>query len=601
MAASRFSIEAVVSMIDRVSNPMGKASASVAGFSATSQKHFANVGRSSGLMGGIIRKALPFVSIYSVGRGFKYLVDEASKIEDVTAAFTPLMGSVGKAQELVARLNKEAATTPYQFEQISGVAKQLLPVMNGDINKVAETFRMLGDTAGGNAQKLESITRGFTKAMLKGKVDLESLNMIGEAGVPIFDQLSKHLGVSSAQMFKMVTAGKVTTTQLTDTFKTMTSKGGIFFNGMELASQTLSGKISTLKDNIALTAAGIGQALLPTIKMVIDKIMGATGAVLEWVTANQELIGKSIKSFIDVMGTAINIIVTGIKWLYKFRNIILIVAIAYGVWKLAIIALMATQKVMMAVGFIKYILMMRSVIIKAITMTKLWAFAQKILNIILTANPIGLIIVGIAALIAYITIAIKYYDKFGAAMLFILGPIGQLISIFKTVYDRWDEIKSAFETKGMIEGFKKLGQVILDGVLYPIQQLLQLLSKIPGVGKYIGSAADKIKGLREGALGAKPVEDKLAKGIEKVQGKNITKEIIKGNANQDNKYIIPKNEKQLQGFASPESVKIITESRTKTTTKGGIDINVTGQKNAATVNQWGILPPGTKLNNGLQP
>lgn len=573
MAASRFSIEAVVSMIDKVSNPMGKASASVAGFSATSQKHFAKVGNSSGIMGGLIRKALQFVSIYSVGRGFKYLVDEASKIEDVTAAFTPLMGSVGKAQELVARLNIEAATTPYQFEQISGVAKQLLPVMNGDINRVAETFRMLGDTAGGNAQKLESITRGFTKAMLKGKVDLESLNMIGEAGVPIFDQLSKHLGVSSSQMFKMVTAGKVTTTQLSDTFKTMTSKGGIFFNGMELASQTLSGKISTLKDNIALTAAGIGQALLPTIKMVIDRIINATGAILDWVTANRELIERSIKTFIDVMGTVIDVVITGIKWLYKFRYIILAVAVAWGIMRIAVLALKATQKIMMVAGWIKYILMMRGAIMKAITMTKAWAVVQKIFNIIMSLNPIGLIIAGIILLVAFIVIAIKNWNKFGAAMTLILGPIGMIIAVFKNIYDRWGEIKKAFETEGIIGGFKKLGQVILDGVLYPIQQFLQLLSKIPGVGKYIGNAADKIKGLREGALGAKP---EVGQTINQTQPAR-------------------------QGFASPESGKIITENRMKTTTKGGIDINVTGQKDKATVNQWGILPPGTKLNNGLQP
>ena len=174
----------------------------------------------------------------------------SAAIEDMKAAFTPLLGSVDRASELVDKLNETAATTPFQLENIASAAKQLLPALGGDMEKVLSTFRMLGDTSGGNAQKLESITRGYTKAMLTGKVGMESLNMIAEAGVPIYTELAESMGISVAEMTALSSAGKITTTDLTNAFQRMTEEGGLFFDGMEIASQTFNGKISTLNDSV---------------------------------------------------------------------------------------------------------------------------------------------------------------------------------------------------------------------------------------------------------------------------------------------------------------------------------------------------------------
>ncbi len=240
-----------------------------------------------------------------IERGFRVLKDgvvsfvtEASKIEDATAGFTPLLGSVTRAEELVEKLNQTAATTPFQFEGISDVAKQLLPVMNDSIDDTITTFRMLGDTAGGNMQKLDSITRGFTKALLKGKPDMEALNMIAEAGVPIFSEMSESMGITKAQLFEMSKQGKLTSDDLTKTFKKMTSEGGIFFRGMEIASKTFSGKMSTLRDNIALSAATIGQAFMPQLKDLADVLITMAGRVRAWAEANQGVISQGFTDFL---------------------------------------------------------------------------------------------------------------------------------------------------------------------------------------------------------------------------------------------------------------------------------------------------------------
>jgi hypothetical protein len=47
-----------------------------------------------------------------------------------------------------------------------------------------------------------------------------------------------------------------------------------------------------------------------------------------------------------------------------------------------------------------------------------------------------------------------------------------------------------------VAGIKLIGEFILDSLLYPIQKFLELMSSLPGVGKYAAAAAESIQGIR---------------------------------------------------------------------------------------------------------
>ena len=112
-------------------------------------------------------------------------------------------------------------------------------------------------------------------------------------------------------------------------------------------------------------------------------------------------------------------------------------------------------------------------------------------NSALFANPVTWIVLGISALIAIIVLAIAKYDEWGATLLLFLGPIGRVISALKSIYDHWDSIKTAFKDGGIIEGLKRIGIVLLDVLIQPIEQLLGLLSYLPGS---LGAAAKDMQG-----------------------------------------------------------------------------------------------------------
>lgn len=131
------------------------------------------------------------------------------------------------------------------------------------------------------------------------------------------------------------------------------------------------------------------------------------------------------------------------------------------------------------------------------TVTKAAAAAQWVLNAAMNANPIGLIVMGIAALVAIVTVVIKKYNEWGAALTFVLGPLGMIINIVMTIKRYWDSIAEAFSNGGFIAGIKQIGKALLDIILYPVQQLLELLSNIPGLGNLAAKGFDFIKGMRE--------------------------------------------------------------------------------------------------------
>lgn len=386
--AGRFTVESIFKAVDRVTAPVSRMQQRVGRFTRSMEGGLRSINR------GVNATASAFMSLTgtvvkygavagaALGATVGLLVREFSKIEDAEAAFTPLLGGAKRAKEMVQALNDTAASTPFQFENLASSASQLLPVMNGNIERTIKTMRMLGDTAGGNAQKLDSITRGFTKAMLKGKVDMESLNMIAEAGVPIFQDLAEVMGMQTGErFFKMISAGKVSTEDLTRAFEKLTGEGGKFENGMVIASKTTSGMFSTLKDNVALTAAELGGVLAPTVKGLIGQLTTVAQKAREWVTANRDLVNQKFLSFVDQVKAVLKAIPPALEWIKQNWETIKNVT-------LAVVGLTASLKILVGV--------------------------LTLINLIMTANPLGLLIVGIAAAIAAITALWNWANEIGA-------------------------------------------------------------------------------------------------------------------------------------------------------------------------------------------
>ena len=377
----------------------------------------------------------------AIAAGAGIAIKAAAANEDMIAAFTPLMnGDVNKATALFKAIQKEAATTPFEIDKIAASVKALMPAFGGSAKEATAAFRMLGDTAGGNAQKLESITNAYTKAMLKGKVSMQEINTIANAGVPIYSELAKSMGVTEAKMMEMSKKGQITSDDLTKAFQNMTSEGGIFFKGMETSSDTFNMRLLGIKENVGILAGTIGEKLLPAAKDVAGKVLDAVQSFTAWI---QE--GDNLKKMADGLMYALAGVTAGL------------------------VAFLVVTKGAAAIHAV--------------------ATAFRVLTAAMAANPFGAIAVVVTAVL--IPALIYLYKNWDMVQTYLQQGIARLEFAFK-----W--LGSQIKEKLIIafNSIKIAGATFIDfihgNIIRGVGKLLEVMGKLPFVGEMFNAASAQV-------------------------------------------------------------------------------------------------------------
>ncbi|MCG8721153.1 phage tail tape measure protein [Tenacibaculum finnmarkense] len=175
----------------------------------------------------------------------------------------------------------------------------------------------------------------------------------------------------------------------------------------------------------------------------------------------------------------------------------------------------------------------------------------------------------IAGFVALVVMAIKYFDLWGATVLSFLGPIGMLISSFVLVHKHWNNIVNAFKSDGIIGGLKRIGIVLLDVLLRPLEGILKVAAMLPGIGKYAKSGLDKIQDLRKNLNLTPPEEDKETESGKETVKKDLYGNPIKPVGNTDPKNILTKQVTKVVGDAKQtRNISITIDALNK----GGINL-----------------------------
>jgi TP901 family phage tail tape measure protein len=89
----------------------------------------------------------------------------------------------------------------------------------------------------------------------------------------------------------------------------------------------------------------------------------------------------------------------------------------------------------------------------------------------------------------------------------LLAPIRLAVSIIQVLAEKWDAIKKSFADGGFLNGILGLGKTLLSAVLAPIQAILELISKIPGIGNLAKGGALKIEEIRKSLIDFKDIPE----------------------------------------------------------------------------------------------
>ena len=203
-------------------------------------------------------------------------------METYQTSFEVMTGSAEKAADTVDRLKNIAASTPFEMPNLADTT-QLLMNYGFTADEALDRMQMLGDIAQGSADKMNRIAAAYGQMSSAGKVSLEDVKQMIEAGFNPLQEISETTGESMDSLYQRISDGAISVDEITASMQRSTSEGGKYFQSMEKQSQTFSGQLSTLKDNaqglLGNLTEGVfeklAQDILPKINEVVSLINDA--------------------------------------------------------------------------------------------------------------------------------------------------------------------------------------------------------------------------------------------------------------------------------------------------------------------------------------
>lgn len=240
------------------------------------QTHFDSVGKSVGAV--VLRlKDLAVTAGLALGAaagaaGF-FGIKTAAANETAMISFELLLGGAEKARAFLGKLQAFSAATPFEMPTLKDAASRLLAVgINAD--RIIPLMTRLGNATAGMGTGAEGIGRAvyaLQQMQQAGKVSLEDINQLTDAGIPALDALSSRLGITVAKLREEISAGKIKPEEL---FKAIETGAGATFKRldgmMERQSASLSGIWSTFKDNASQSLATFVEPAVPALKRFVS-------------------------------------------------------------------------------------------------------------------------------------------------------------------------------------------------------------------------------------------------------------------------------------------------------------------------------------------
>lgn len=357
-----------------------------------------------------------------VGEALRKVVDVGASDELQKLNLTTLFkGNADAAAAMFSRISQYGKETVYDKEGLIDAQKTMMSFgISGE--QAFTTLKQIGDIAMGDGQKMQSLALAFSQATSTGKLMGQDLLQMINAGFNPLAVISEHTGESMASLKEKMSQGAISAEMLAKAFAWATEEGSLFYKGAESAGNTTEGKINQLRDTYNEFLVDVFNQLQPVINAVLDfstNVLNAIPAALETIRTG---FGNIIDTISDFSGVIIGVTAA-----------VASLTIAINANKIALAAHAAVQTLLIAKEKIQ------------IALTNAWKTAQAALNLVLKANPIGLIISAIALLVGAIATVVKNTTGWGetweSVVNYINKSLGQMGAWFKL---KWLQISDFF-------------------------------------------------------------------------------------------------------------------------------------------------------------
>lgn len=472
--------------------------------------------RSGGLMskalGGALKAGAAGVAAVGIGalgtsmvKGFQRL----NALDQATAKLTGLGHSAESVDKIMNSALGAVKGTAFGMGEAATTAAGAVAAGIKPGKDLQDVLTLVADAATIAGTDMGSMGSIFNKVATSGKVQGDVLNQLSDQGIPIVQLLSEQLGVSAEKTYEMASAGEIGF----DTFRKAMEAG--MGGAAQESGQTFSGAMDNVMAALGRVGANLLDGIFPAVKDGMLTLQDALGPVEDAAKTMGEAIGGFIQEWKEGEGAGgkfrdvLTRVADAIKGAYGFvvdnwetikllAGIVAGTAAAYGLWQVALVALRVPMMVATA--------------------------AQWAMNAALSANPIGIIILAIGALVGAILylwnnnegfrdFIIGAWEKIKGAFLAVVDWVKDvLVPGFRKFFEdiaafarklveanklAWEKIIGAFRGawEWVVNTFKKWWQGIVDIFGGPINKVRKIVEVFVGLTIYIiRSIWDWLKG-----------------------------------------------------------------------------------------------------------
>lgn len=206
-------------------------------------------------------------------------IEYNAQIEKYTTGFTNMLGSAEAANEAMKAIQEDAARTPFDVASLTE-ANQLLISAGENAGYSRKLIMALGDavsaTGGGNVE-LSRMAGNLQQIANVGKATAVDIKQFAYAGINIYQVLADYTGKSVQDVQNMTISYDL----LSEALIAASEEGGRYYNAMDAQSQTMNGRVSTLKDNVSQLAGLMTGNLSEAVGTAISKLNDMTVAAQE--------------------------------------------------------------------------------------------------------------------------------------------------------------------------------------------------------------------------------------------------------------------------------------------------------------------------------
>lgn len=413
-------------------------------------------------------------AIGKVSQAFGTMVGSSLDFEQQQANLKTLLNGDTQAMEnLVGQIREYGKATVYDKSGLIEAQKTMMS-FGLDAEFAFGKLKNIGDIALGDKQKMNSLALAFSQATSSSKLMGQDLMQMISAGFHPLEVISQKTGKSMAQLKDEMSKGGISADLLAQSLEWATEEGGRFYKGAETAAETTAGRIAKMNDQI------------DDMKL---KLFEATNGATAWIAEVGNMIVPISQMFPLIKGLY-SISKSGITWIIgkwpSFVNFI-----RSGIFSAILNVNILKISIKSAGGFFPWLAIQAKVACRAIGTA---------IGSIPIVGWIAIAMTAIGALTAWLYTKFEgvrnWLDGIGSLVVMLAGPFGILINIVTSFIKHWESIKTAFTDGGILAGIKRIGFVIIDAMLKPVNALLDLLAKIPGLGNLASKGSKWISDLR---------------------------------------------------------------------------------------------------------